>query len=51
MSPAAFPASAAIAGVYEHPSRFSPNKTEFQIMAECAKGALDDAIALAAAAD
>jgi acetyl-CoA C-acetyltransferase len=43
MSPAAFPASAAIAGVYEHPSRFSPNKTEFQIMAECAKGALDDA--------
>jgi acetyl-CoA acetyltransferase len=33
----------AIVGVYEHPSRFSPNKTEFQIMAECAKGALDDA--------
>ncbi|MEZ5410656.1 MAG: acetyl-CoA acetyltransferase [Acidimicrobiales bacterium] len=33
----------AIAGVYEHPSRFSPDKTEFQIMAECAKGALDDA--------
>ena len=43
MSQATFPASAAIAGVYEHPSRFSPNKTEFQIMAECAKGALDDA--------
>ena len=33
----------AIAGVYEHPSRFSPHKTEFQIMAECAKGALDEA--------
>ncbi len=33
----------AIAGVYEHPSRFSPDKTEFQIMAESAKGALDDA--------
>jgi len=38
-----FPTDTAIAGVYEHPSRFSPNKTEFQIMAECAKGALDDA--------
>ena len=33
----------AIAGVYEHPSRFSPDKTEFQIMAECTKGALDEA--------
>ena len=33
----------AVAGVYEHPSRFSPDKTEFQIMAECAKGALDEA--------
>ena len=43
MSTADFPNSAAIAGVYEHPSRFSPDKTEFQIMAECAKGALDDA--------
>ena len=39
----AFPKSIAIAGVYEHPSRFSPDKTEFQIMAECARGALDDA--------
>ena len=38
-----FPQNVAIAGVYEHPSRFSPNKTEFQIMAESAKGALDDA--------
>ncbi|MEM7337000.1 MAG: acetyl-CoA acetyltransferase [Actinomycetota bacterium] len=35
--------SIAIAGVYEHPSRFSPDKTEFQIMTECAKGALDEA--------
>jgi len=43
VSTAEFPTSVAIAGVYEHPSRFSPNKTEFQIMAECAKGALDDA--------
>ena len=37
-----FPTNIAIAGVYEHESRFSPDKTEFQIMAECAKGALDD---------
>ena len=43
MTTTAFPRGAAIAGVYEHPSRFSPNKTEFQIMAESAKGALDDA--------
>jgi len=43
MSSTNFPLGAAIAGVYEHPSRFSPDKTEFQIMAECAKGALDDA--------
>ncbi|MDP6977417.1 MAG: acetyl-CoA acetyltransferase [Myxococcota bacterium] len=33
----------AIAGVYEHPARWAPNKTENQIMAECARGALDDA--------
>jgi acetyl-CoA acetyltransferase len=32
----------AIGGVYEHPTRWAPDKTEFQIMAECAKGALDD---------
>ncbi len=43
MNSSSFPRGAAIAGVYEHPSRFSPNKTEFQIMAESAKGALDDA--------
>jgi len=33
----------AIAGVHEHPTRFAPDKTEFQIMAESAKGALDEA--------
>ncbi len=32
----------AIAGVYEHPTRWAPDKTEFQIMAECARGALED---------
>jgi acetyl-CoA acetyltransferase len=43
MTSSEFPTGIAIAGVYEHPSRFSPDKSEFQIMAECAKGALDDA--------
>ena len=33
----------AVAGVYEHPTRWAPDKTEFQIMAESARGALDDA--------
>lgn len=32
----------AIAGVHEHPTRWAPEKTEFQIMAESARGALDD---------
>ncbi|MEZ5231697.1 MAG: acetyl-CoA acetyltransferase [Acidimicrobiales bacterium] len=32
-----------IVGVHEHPTRWAPDKTEFQIMAEAAKGALDDA--------
>jgi acetyl-CoA acetyltransferase len=32
----------ALAGVYEHPTRWAPDKTEWQIMAECARGALDD---------
>lgn len=32
----------AIAGVYEHPARWAPDKTESQIMAECARGALED---------
>jgi acetyl-CoA acetyltransferase len=34
--------AAAIAGVHEHPTRWAPDKTEFQIMAESARGALDD---------
>ena len=34
--------SVAIAGVYEHPTRWAPDKSEFQIMAECARGALED---------
>jgi acetyl-CoA acetyltransferase len=38
-----FSGAVAIAGVYEHPTRWAPDKTEFQIMAESAKGALDDA--------
>src|SRR6202162_318745 len=33
----------AVVGVYEHPPRFAPDKTVFQIMAESMKGALDDA--------
>src|SRR5215472_19128605 len=33
----------ALAGVYEHPTRFAPNKSMFQIMAESVRGALDDA--------
>ena len=32
----------ALAGVYEHPTRWAPDKTEFQIMAESACGALAD---------
>lgn len=35
--------SIAIAGVYEHPTRWAPDKTEFQLMAESARGALHDA--------
>jgi acetyl-CoA acetyltransferase len=31
-----------IAGAFEHPTRFAPDKTELQIMAEAARGALDD---------
>jgi acetyl-CoA acetyltransferase len=34
---------AAVVGVYEHPTRFAPDKTPFQIMAESARGALADA--------
>jgi len=32
----------AIAGAFEHPTRWAPEKTELQIMGECARGALDD---------
>jgi len=38
-----FKRKAAIAGVYEHPTRFAPNKSVFQIMAESARGAVEDA--------
>ena len=34
---------AAVVGVYEHPTRFAPDKTQFQIMAESIRGALEDA--------
>ncbi len=40
---AAFPRNVSIVGVHEHPSRFSPDKTEFQIMAESAREALGEA--------
>jgi len=33
----------AVAGVYEHPSRYAPDKSMFQIMAESIRGALVDA--------
>jgi acetyl-CoA C-acetyltransferase len=33
----------AVVGVYEHPLRWAPHKTQYQIMAESACGALDDA--------
>ncbi|MBI4514842.1 MAG: thiolase domain-containing protein [Deltaproteobacteria bacterium] len=35
--------SAVIAGVYEHPTRWAPEKTAYQIHAESARGALADA--------
>lgn len=34
---------AAIVGVYEHPTRFSPSKTSYQLIAESAREALADA--------
>jgi acetyl-CoA acetyltransferase len=34
--------SVAIVGVHEHPTRWAPDKSEFQIMAESARGALED---------
>ena len=33
----------AIAGVHEHPTRWAPDKTDWQIMGESARGALEDA--------
>jgi acetyl-CoA acetyltransferase len=33
----------AVAGVYEHPTRFAPDKTAFQLHVESARGALQDA--------
>jgi acetyl-CoA C-acetyltransferase len=33
----------AVVGVYEHPTRFAPHLTQYQIMAESARGALEDA--------
>jgi len=33
----------AVAGVYEHPTRYAPDKTAYQIHAESARGALEDA--------
>ncbi|MGH8335415.1 MAG: thiolase domain-containing protein, partial [Gammaproteobacteria bacterium] len=33
----------ALVGVYEHPTRFAPDKSMYQIMAESVRGALDDA--------
>ena len=33
----------AVAGVYEHPTRYAPDKTQYQIHAESARGALEDA--------
>ena len=35
--------TACIAGAYEHPLRFAPDKSIAQLHAECARGALDDA--------
>src|ERR1039458_5602612 len=33
----------AVVGAYEHPTRFAPDKTMYQIMSESVRGALDDA--------
>jgi acetyl-CoA C-acetyltransferase len=34
---------AAVVGVYEHPTRYAPHLTPYEIMAESARGALEDA--------
>jgi 3-oxoacyl-[acyl-carrier-protein] synthase III len=33
----------AVVGAFEHPTRFAPDKTAFQLHAESARGALEDA--------
>ena len=33
----------AVVGAYEHPTRFAPDKTQYQLHAESARGALADA--------
>ena len=33
----------AVVGAYEHPTRYAPHMTQYQIMAESARGALEDA--------
>ena len=33
----------AVVGVYEHPTRYAPHMTQYQIMTESARGALEDA--------
>ena len=33
----------AVVGVHEHPTRFAPDKTAYQLHAESARGALEDA--------
>lgn len=35
--------TAAIVGSYEHPTRYSPEKSEWQLMGEAARGAIEDA--------
>ena len=34
---------AAVVGAYEHPTRWAPDRTQYRIMAESARGALEDA--------
>jgi acetyl-CoA C-acetyltransferase len=45
------PGGVAIVGAYEHPTRYAPGKSEWQINAESAKGALEDAGLTAADVD
>ena len=35
-------AEIAVVGAFEHPTRFAPNRTAYQIAAESARGALAD---------